>query len=49
MSHPINDELLKALKDIIQFYSDNIENMPVAFQTFSELAQQAIDKAESRS
>lgn len=39
-------ELLEALKIIIQFYSDNIENMPVAFQTFADLAEQAIKKAK---
>jgi len=41
-------ELLEALEDIVKFYSDNIKIMPVAFQTFSDLAEQAIKKAKGK-
>lgn len=39
-------ELLEALEDIVKFYSDNIKIMPVAFQTFADLAEQTINKAK---
>lgn len=38
--------MLQALKDVDKFHQDNFEIMPVAFQTFANIIEEAINKAE---
>jgi hypothetical protein len=41
-------DLYSALKDVCQAYSDNIEIMPVFFQTFIDIAESALAKADGK-
>lgn len=44
-----HETMLRALKDVSKAYQDMFEAMPVAFQTFANIVDEAISQAEAKS